>query len=105
VCFLKKFEGASQALKKKVQNHVAGIRSCTNLSVPQRKTRAEKKKGEKQKQLTFPENQKRSFRKQKRQMQSESQAESLENRRLNCALRAKVRRCLWFKQTQSIWLA
>jgi len=103
--FLKKFEGASRALKKKVQNHVAGIRSCTNLSVPQRKTRAEKRKSERQKQLISPEIQKRSFRKQKRRLRSENQAMSLENRRLNCALRAKVRRLLWFKQEQSIWLA
>ncbi|MBL9179759.1 MAG: hypothetical protein JNM65_16975 [Verrucomicrobiaceae bacterium] len=100
-----KFEGASEVLKKKIQNHVAGIQSCTNLSVPQRKTRAEKRKSERQKRLTFPEIQKRSFRKQKRRLRSENQATLLESRRLNCALRAKVRRLLWFKQEQSIWLA
>lgn len=77
------------------------------LISPSRSEKRGLKKGKARgkKRLTIPEIQKRSFRKQKRQMQGENQAMSLENRRLNCALRAKVRRLLWFKQEQSIWLA
>lgn len=75
---------------KKDQKGLARFPTCTNLSVPQRKTRAERKKNEKQKQLIFPKFQNDlSENKTRQKHEVKLVSKSRENKRLNCALQAK----------------
>ncbi|MGV3663099.1 MAG: hypothetical protein ACO1TE_23135, partial [Prosthecobacter sp.] len=95
--------GNRKQTSKKEQKAVAGSPTCTNLFVPQRKTRAEKKKKREAKAARFSFESETIFQKTADDKVGMKVLMKLsENRRLNCALRAKVRRCLWFKQAQSI---
>jgi hypothetical protein len=104
--FLKKFEVASRVFEeKKFKIMLRGSGVVLDFSFHCEKRGLRRRKASSKSGSHFP-----NFRNDLSDNRSdncevETEQKSLENRRLNCALRAIVRRCLWFKQTQSIWLA
>lgn len=73
--------------EKKIKMMLQGLGVVLICPSASEKQRLKQGSARSTKRLTFPENQKRSFRKQKQQSKAKSRAMLLENKRLNCALR------------------